>query len=303
MQDETWPALPYESWKDTYATLHMWTQVVGKIALALAPPINHSWAIAMIVTPRGLSTHTLSFGARSLTFEFDFIEHQLLIRVSDSPTRMLALQSHTVAAFHRTLMDLLREIGVPVKIWPMPVEVPAPIRFTEDTVHHTYDPEAAHRFWHVVSQVARVLNDCRCTFVGKASPVHFFWGGFDLAATRFSGRPAPPREGPAFMREAYSHEVISHGFWPGGTTFFGPTVNEPVLYAYAAPEPAGFKDARIQPAEAYYHRDLGEFLLPYEAVRTAADPEAAIRAFVNSTYEQAATLAGWNRAALERRAV
>jgi hypothetical protein len=251
MPDETWPALPYEPWKDTYATLHMWMQVVGKIALALAPPLNHSWAIAMLVTPRGLSTHTLAFGARTLTFEFDFIDHQLLIRVSDSPTRMLALQAQSVAAFYRTLMDLLREIGVSVKIWPMPVEVPAPaIRFTEDSVHHSYDPEAAQRCWRVVSQVARVLNECRSEFVGKCSPVHFFWGGFDLAVTRFSGRPAPPREGPAFMREAYSHEVISHGFWPGGKTFFGPTVPEPVLYGYAAPEPAGFKEARVRPAEA-----------------------------------------------------
>jgi hypothetical protein len=303
MQDEIWPALPYDAWKDTYATLHMWMQVVGKIALALAPPINHSWAIAMMVTPRGLSTHTLASGVRSLTFEFDFIEHQLLLRVSDSPTRMLALQSQSVASFHRTLMDLLREIGIPAKIWPMPVEVPSPIRFNEDTVHHTYDPEAAQRFFRALSQVARVLNDSRCGFVGKASPVHFFWGAFDLASTRFSGRPAPPREGPAFMREAYSHEVISHGFWPGGTTAFGPTVNEPVLYAYAAPEPAGFKDARVKPAEAYYHRDLGEFLLPYEAVRTSSDPDRTIRDFVDSTYEQAATLGGWNRAALERRAV
>lgn len=303
MHAETWPPLPYESWKDTYATLHMWTQVVGKISLALAPPLNHSWAIAMIVTPRGLSTHTLTYGARSLMFEFDFIDHQLHIRVSDSPARVLALQAQSVADFYRTLMELLREIHMPVKIWPMPVEVASPIRFTEDTIHHSYDPEAAHRCWRVLAQTARVLNDCRCTFVGKASPVHFFWGGFDLASTRFSGRKAPPREGPAFMREAYSHEVISHGFWPGGVSAFGPAVLEPVFYAYAAPEPNGLKDARIQPAEAFYHRELGEFLLPYEAVRTSADPDAALRAFVNSTYNQAATLAGWDRAALERRAV
>jgi hypothetical protein len=295
MSDEVWPPLPYDAWKATYATLHMWTQVVGKIALALAPPINHSWAIAMLVTARGLSTHTLTYGARSLTFEFDFIDHYLLIRVSDSPTRTLALGSQSVAGFYQTLMALLREIGVPVKIWPMPVEIANPIRFTEDTVHHTYDPEAAHRCWRVLAQAVRVLSDCRCQFVGKCSPVHFFWGSFDLAVTRFSGRKAPPREGPAFMREAYSHEVISHGFWPGNDM-----LPEPVFYAYAAPEPDGLKTAAIQPAAAYYHRDLGEFLLPYAAVRAAADPDRAIREFVDSTYDRAATLAGWDRQLLER---
>jgi len=295
MTDEMWPALPYNAWKDTYATLHMWTQVIGKVALALAPPLNHSWAVAMIVTPRGLATHTLTYGRRSLTFEFDFLDHHLLARVSDRATRTMPLYPQSVSDFYTAVMRLLHEMGMAVKIWPMPVEIASPIRFTEDTIHHTYDPEAAHRCWRVLTQAARVLNDCRCQFVGKASPVHFFWGGFDLAVTRFSGRTAPPREGPAFMREAYSHEVISHGFWPGNDL-----MPEPVFYAYAAPEPAGLKEAQVRPAAAYYNRDLGEFLLPYEAVRTASDPDRAIRDFVDSTYEQAATLGGWDRPALER---
>jgi hypothetical protein len=293
--NEQWPPLAYEEWKDTYATLHMWTQVVGKIALALAPPLNHSWGIAMLVTPRGLATHTLSYGTRSLTFEFDFIDHHLLARLSDSPTRTLPLGPQSVADFYTAVMRLLHEMGLRVKIWPMPVEIPTPIRFTEDTIHHSYDPEAAHRCWRALTQAARVLNSCRCQFVGKASPVHFFWGSFDLAVTRFSGRKAPPRDGPAFMREAYSHEVISHGFWPGNDM-----MPEPVFYAYAAPEPNGLKEAQVRPAEAYYQRDLGEFLLPYEAVRTAADPDRMLHDFVDSTYEQAATLGGWDRPALEK---
>ena len=296
MSDARWPPLPYDAWKDTYATLHMWTQVVGKVALAHAPRLNHSWAIALQITPRGLATRTLQPGDRSFVIEFDFIDHQLLIRVSDGMIRTLPLSPRTVADFHRDVIGMLREMALPVKIWPMPVEIPSPIRFDQDTVHHSYDPSYANRFWRIVAALEPILTGARCPFVGKCSPVHFFWGSFDLAVTRFSGRPAPPREGPAFMRDAYSHEVISHGFWPGG----GP-VPEPVLYAYAVPEPAGFKEAPVEPREAVYHRDLGEFILPYEAVQRASDPEAAIRAFVDSTYEHAASLAGWDRAALERR--
>jgi hypothetical protein len=295
MHDELWPALPYDAWKDTYATLHMWTQVVGKVALAQAPPMNHSWGIALQVTARGLSTRTLPHGARSFTMEFDFIDHELVIRVSDGTVRTLPLEPQTVADFYVRVMALLDELALPVTIWPMPVEVPSPVRFSEDTVHRSYDPESANRCWRVVAQVERVLGACRCEFVGKCSPVHFFWGAFDLAVTRFSGRPAPPREGPAFMREAYSQEVISHGFWPGG-----PSMPEPVFYAYAVPEPAGFKASAVQPAAAFYHRDMGEFLLPYEAVRTAADPDATLTAFVSSTYARAASLAHWDRASLER---
>ena len=294
MTDELWPALSYEAWKDTYATLHMWTQVVGKAALAQAPPLNHSWASALQVMPRGLSTRTLPHGRRSFTIELDFVDHLLAIRASDGAARTLSLAPRTVADFYREVMGMLREMALPVKIWPVPVEIPSPIRFDEDTVHASYDREAVSRFWRTIVQIERVLSGARCQFVGKCSPVHFFWGAFDLAVTRFSGRPAPRREGPAFMREAYSHEVISHGFWPGGPTL------EPAFYAYAVPSPAGLDAARIQPDAAFYHKEMGEFILPYEALRTAADPDEAIRLFVDSTYQQAATLAGWDRAALER---
>jgi hypothetical protein len=293
--DELWPALPYEAWKDTYATLHMWMQIVGKVALATAPPLNHSWAIALHVRPRGLSTRTLTHGSRSFTIAFDFIDHQLVIHTSDGETRTLRLRPRTVADFYRDLMATLDAMGLTVKIWPMPVEIPSPIRFDQDTVHGSYDPVYANRCWRLLSQIARVLSIAQCEFVGKCSPVHFFWGSFDLAVTRFSGRPAPPRDGPAFVRDAYSHEVISHGFWPGS----GPLL-EPAFYAYAVPEPPGLKNAQVQPEGAYYHRELGEFILPYEEVRRAASPDAAIMAFVDSTYDRAATLAAWNRPALDR---
>jgi hypothetical protein len=295
MSDDRWPALPYEAWQDTYETLHMWTQVVGKIALAQAPPVNHSWAIALQVTARGLATRPLPHGARSFSIEFDFVHHQLAIRASDGAARMLTLAPRSVADFYGDVMATLADMDLPVKIWPMPVEIPSPIRFDEDTVHESYDAAAANRFWRILVQVERVFTEARCGFVGKISPVHFFWGSFDLAVTRFSGRPAPPRDGPAFMRDAYSHEVISHGFWPGS----GPIL-EPAFYAYAVPEPAGLKDASVQPAEAFYDRELGEFVLPYDGVRRGADPDARLRAFVESTYERAATLGGWDRAALER---
>jgi hypothetical protein len=296
MHESEWPPLPYESWKDTYATLHMWSQIVGKIALARMPPVNHSWGVALQPTARGLSTLVLPYGTRSFTIEFDFIDHQLVIRASDGGIRTIALQPQSVADFYAQVMSRLSEMSLPVKIWPVAVEVPSPVRLDEDRVHASYDPDAAHRFWRIVTSVAGVLTEARCDFVGKTSPVHFFWGGFDLAVTRFSGRPAPPREGPAFMREAYSQEVISHGFWPGSGA-----VLEPALYAYAAPEPAGLREAAVRPGAAYYDREMGEFILPYEAVRTAASPAGAVRDFVDSTYAAAATLAGWDRQALERR--
>lgn len=294
MNDEVWPALPYAEWKDTYATLHMWSQIVGKIALAKAPHINHGWAIALQVTARGLATRPLTHSHRSFTMEFDFIDHALVIRTSDGDQRQLALRPMTVADFYRDVMATLDEMGLPVTIWPMAVELPSPIRLDTDTVHRTYDAELANRFWRILVQVERVFTADRCRFVGKCSPVHFFWGAFDLAVTRFSGRPAPPRDGPAFMREAYSHEVISHGFWPGS----GPVL-ELSFYAYAVPEPNGLKQASVRPDAAFYHRELNEFILPYDAVRTAASPDGAIIAFMDSTYEQAATLGNWNRAALE----
>jgi hypothetical protein len=296
MSDELWPALSGEAWTSTYPTLHMWTQVVGKIALTLAPPLNHSWGVAFHVTSRGLSTRPLPHGGRSFTIEFDFIEHKLEIRASDGAVRTLALAPRSVADFYRDLMSTLRDMAIPVKIWPVPVEIlTPPLRFDEDTVHHSYDPVQANRFWRILVQVERVFNMARCEFIGKCSPVHFFWGGFDLAVTRFSGGPAPEREGPAWMREAYSHAVISHGFWPGS----GPVL-EPAFYAYAVPAPPGFSEAPVLPADAFYHRELGEFILPYEAARRAENPDTAIRAFVDSTYAQAANLAGWDRAALEK---
>jgi hypothetical protein len=232
---------------------------------------------------------------RSFSIEFDFIDHQLRIRASDGSTRTLALTPQTVADFYKRVMAALQEMDLPVKIWPMPVEIPSPVRFDEDTSHNTYDSASANTLWQMLLLIDEAFNRSRSRFVGKCSPVHFFWGSFDLAVTRFSGRPAPPRDGPAFMRDAYSHEVISHGFWPGS----GP-IAEPAFYSYAVPEPPGLKIAVVQPTEAYYHEELGEFILPYEAVRRAADPGRVVELFVHSTYERAATLGGWDRAALER---
>jgi hypothetical protein len=295
MPHAAWPPLPYPDWKDTCATLHMWTQVVGKVALATAAPLNHSWGIALQLTPRGLATRTLTHGTRTFVIEFDFVAHRLGISVSDGSHRELALEPMTVADFHRRVMALLSELGLAVRIWTMPVEIEKPIRFEADTIHRHYDREPVERFWTILQSCERVMTASRCPFVGKCSPVHFFWGSFDLAVTRFSGRPAPPREGPAFMREAYSHEVISHGFWPGGEA-----LPEPMFYAYAVPEPAGFRDARVEPADASYRAELGEFVMPYEAVRRADYPATALAAFIETTYERGATLGNWDRAALER---
>ena len=294
MPNERWPPLPYEEWLDTYATLHMWTQVVGKVALARAVPLNHSWAIALQVTARGLATRVLRHGDRTFTMAFDFIDHELVIETADGARQALPLVPKSVADFYAEVMGTLDRMQLPVRIWSTPVEIPAPIPFERDTVHHSYDPELANRFWRIVVEVHRVFTTFRSGYVGKSSPAHFFWGSFDLAVTRFSGRLAPPREGPAFMREAYSHEVISHGFWPGS----GPIL-EPAFYAYAVPEPEGLKTARVLPEAAYYHPELNEFVLPYEAVRTAAAPDEAIAAFVQSTYDRAATLGGWDRRSLE----
>jgi hypothetical protein len=292
---DEWPALPYESWKDTYATLHMWTQIVGKIALARGPRMNHSWGIALKPTARGLRTAMLPDGDRMFDIEFDLLEHRLVVTTSDGEGRSLDLRPMSVAAFYRELLDLLSGLSIAVSIWTMPVEIANPIRFTEDEVHRSYDRESVGRFRRIIALVAPVLENARCPFIGKCSPVHFFWGAFDLAVTRFSGRRAPDRSGPAFMREAYSHEVISHGFWPGGDP-----LPEPCFYAYAVPEPAGLKELRISPDAAYYHAELGEFILPYDAVRIAPSPSRAITDFIDSTYSAAATLGRWDRAALER---
>lgn len=295
--DTCWPALPYDEWKDTRATLHLWTQVVGKIALALAPPLNHCWGVALRVNARGLTTRPLPYGERSFAIQFDFIDHRLVVGASDGATRSLALRPRSVADFHRELLQTLADMQLAVTIHPLSTELPQPIRLDRDTRHRSYDPVYANRFWRILVQVERVFTESQCSFVGKSSPVNFFWGSFDVAVTRFSGRRAPPRNGPAFEREAYSHEVISHGFWPGS----GPLL-QPAFYAYAAPEPAGLKEAKVRPEAAYYHRELGEFILPYDAVRQAEAPDAMIHAFIRSTYEHAADLAHWDRGALERQA-
>ena len=295
MSRDAWPALPYDAWKDTYATLHMWTQMVGKVALARAAPLNHCWSSALLLTSRGLRTRLLSHGSRTFTLTFDFLDHELLIETSDNVRRTLPLAPRSVAVFYRELMSTLDTMDLRVPIWPVPVELASPVPFAEDIEHQSYDREYVERWWRILVQVHQVFTHSRASFIGKCSPVHFFWGSFDLAVTRFSGRPAPPREGPAFAQDAYSHEVISHGFWPGTAPGM-----EAAFYAYAVPEPQGFSAASALPDGAFYHPDLKEFILPYEAVRTAASPEAAIAAFVDSTYAHGATLAGWDRAALEK---
>jgi hypothetical protein len=296
---ERWPPLPLDGWRDTYATLHMWTQIVGKVCLALMPPVNHFWNITFQISARGLVTPAMPIDHRALTIVFDFIDHQLVMQCSDGGSVRIPLEPRTVAEFYRLVMDALHRLGVDVRIWPMPVEVPGPIRFDRDDVHRSYDPKAARAFWQILVGIKPILERFRCEFIGKCSPVHFFWGSFDVAVTRFSGRRAPERPGAdATTREAYSHEVISHGFWPGGGA-----VEEPAFYAYAAPEPAGLKDAALRPAAAFYSRDFNEFILPYEAVRTAPSPADDLTAFLSSTYEAAATLGGWNRADLERKAL
>jgi hypothetical protein len=292
-----WPALELENWRDTCATLHMWTQMVGKTRLALAPPQNHWWHTTLYVTARGLGTGPMPYGSRTLDAEFDFVEHRLVLRTGDGAAQVIALEPRSVAQFYRIYLAALEALDVHVKLWPMPVEVEGPIRFPDDDVHSSYDPDYANRFWRILTQADDVLRRFRAPYLGKCSPVHFFWGSFDLAVTRFSGQRAPARAGAdPITREAYSHEVISHGFWPGSGA-----IRQPAFYAYAAPEPAGFKDAAVRPAAAYYSKDLSEFLLPYEAVRTAASPEKELTEFLDSTYDRAAALAKWNRADLERK--
>ncbi|HEX8708146.1 MAG TPA: DUF5996 family protein [Pyrinomonadaceae bacterium] len=293
---ESWPALPLEEWKDTYATLHMWTQVVGKVRLALTPLQNHWWNVPLYVTPRGLSTSAIHYGQRAFEINFDFIAHQLLISCSDGSSRTLALAPRSVADFYREVMAALAELGIEVSIWPVPVELENPVPFEQDHEHASYDPVYANRFWRILVQSDKVFKEFQARFTGKVSPVHFFWGSFDLAVTRFSGRPAPEREGAdPITREAYSHEVISHGFWPGGGAF--PAA---AFYSYTAPEPAGLDRQPVRPRGAFYSAEMKEFLLPYDEVRRADSPEQALLEFLQSTYEAGADLAGWERAALER---
>ncbi len=298
---DVWPSLPLEAWQDTYATLHMWTQIVGKIRLAQTPWLNHSWHVTFEVTPCGLRTPPIPHGTRTFQIEFDFIHHQLVIRTSDGALRLIALRPRTVADFYGEIMTTLRELRVPVRIHTRPNEVEAPIPFEQDHAHASYDADSAHRLWHILLQADRVLKTFRARYVGKSSPVHFFWGSFDLAVTRFSGRPAPPHPGGVpnlpdwITREAYSHEVSSAGFWPGGGA-----VPYPVFYAYAYPEPPGFKSARVRPEGAFYSDAMREFFLPYDQVRQAESPDDLLLEFLQSTYEATATLGGWDRQALER---
>jgi hypothetical protein len=294
-----WPELPYAEWHETAATLQLWTQVVGKIRLALTPWINHGWHVPLYVTARGLGTSAIPAGGELLEIEFDFIGHRLITRTSQGEERALALRPQSVADFYARMLDLMSDIGVAVTINEMPNEVPDPIPFSQDRTHAAYDAEAAHRFWRALIQVDRVFKVFRSGFLGKVSPVHFFWGSFDLAVTRFSGRTAPPHPGgvpglpDAVTREAYSHEVSSAGFWPGNQAF-----PHAAIYSYAYPEPAGFRDRPV-PAGARFEAALGEFILPYEEVRTAQDPDALLLDFLAATYAAAADTGGWDRAALE----
>jgi hypothetical protein len=297
---DLWPELPYAGWKDTLATLHMWTQIVGKVRMTLTPPVNHWWHVPLYVCARGLTTSAIPHGVRTFEIDFDFIDHHLVVRTCEGEVRTLELRPRTVADFYAELMRVLDNLGLTVRIRTTPQEVADPIPFEQDTVHAAYDPEAAHRFWRALAQADRVLREFRARYLGKSSPVHFFWGSFDLAVTRFCGWTAPVHPGApgvadAVTREAYSHEVSSAGFWPGSDAF-----PHAAFYAYHYPAPDGFSAATARPDEAYFSTELGEWLLPYDAVRTAADPDAMLMDFLQSTYAAGADLAGWDRAALER---
>lgn len=299
-RNTAWPELPFAKWQATAETLHLWTQIVGKVRLKLTPWINHSWHVTLYLTARGLTTSPIPYGLHTFELRFDFIDHHLRILKSDGGQRKIPLRPQTVAAFHHEVMGALAELELPVKIDLVPNELTDPIPFDRDETHRAYDPEYANRFWRVLVQSERVFTRFRARFCGKCSPVHFFWGSFDLAVTRFSGRPAPPHPGgvphlsDAVAREAYAKEVSSLGFWPGNAA--SPT---PLYYSYAYPEPAGFAEAQVGPNEASYLAQLHEFILPYEAVRTAADPDAALLEFAQSTYDAASSLGQWDREALE----
>lgn len=297
---ETWPSLPLDAWSDTYATLHLWTQIVGKIRLAQTPWTNHSWHVTLYVTPRGLSTGSIPYGTRAFQIDFDLVGHEIKIQCDNGAIGGFPLAPQSVAVFYRRLREEMKKLGLEVKIHAKPNEVVSPIPFERDTIHASYDAQYAHRFWRVLLQSDRIFKDFRARFVGKCSPVHFFWGAPDLAVTRFSGRLAPPHPGGVpnlpdkVAREAYSHEVSSCGFWPGG----GP-VAYPAYYSYAYPEPERFAEAAIKPASAFYSPDLREFILPYDEVRNARSPEDTLLDFLQTTYEAAAELAHWDRASLE----
>ncbi len=295
---ESWPALPLEAWQDTRDTLHMWTQIVGKVRLALSPLINHWWQVPLYVTARGLSTSAIPYRDGIFEVEFDFLSHNLIIRTREGLSRSIPLEPRSVADFYKEFMAALRSLGIDVKIWRMPVEIPNPIAFDQDVQHASYDPEYASRFWRILVLVDTIFQEFRSGFIGKNSPVHFFWGSFDLAVTRFSGKRAPKREGAdSITREAYSHEVISAGFWPGGGD-----IKDAAFYAYAAPEPAGYAQAAVRPSKAFYHPQMKEFFLMYDDVRLDPSPRSALLDFLQSTYDAGANLAKWDRTELERTA-
>jgi len=293
---ESWPALPLEAWQETRDTLHMWTQIVGKVRLALSPHVNHWWEVPLYISARGLTTSTIPYKRGVFEVEFDFVDHDLIIRTSDGTGQVIPLVPRSVAEFYKEFLSALGSLGIEVKIWHMPVEVPNPIAFDQDTGHASYDREYARRFWRILLVMDSIFAEFRGEFLGKNSPVHFFWGSFDLAVTRFSGRRAPPREGAdRITREAYSHEVISAGFWPGGGDIKGAA-----FYAYAAPEPAGYGEAKVRPEKAFYHPQMKEFFLMYDDVRLETSPKNALLEFLQSTYEAGANLGKWDRKVLER---
>jgi hypothetical protein len=299
--NDAWPKLEFNEWQDTCATLHLWTQVVGKIRLKLAPMVNHWWQVTLYVTARGLTTSAMPYRQLYLQIDFDFLDHQLVLRTSDGREERVALAPRPVADFYAEVMGRLRALGIDIHIWTMPSELEGAIPFDQDRQHAAYDADAAQRFWRQLVQADRVLNKFRSPFLGKCSPVHFFWGSFDMAVTRFSGRTAPPMTrgapnvGAWVMREAYSHEVSSCGFWPGNGGF-----GRAAFYSYAYPEPDGFSTAPVRPAAAYYDKGLSQFILPYDAVRMADNPDETLLAFLQATYEACANRAGWDRKALER---
>jgi|SRR5271157_1137830 len=298
---EAWPSLPLEAWSDTYATLHLWTQIVGKVRLAQSPWLNHSWHVTLYVTARGLTTSPIPYGTRVFQIDFDFIDHRLTVQTSDGGIGALALEPQSVAVFYRRLMEEMEKLNLHVNIYRLPNEVAEPIRFDQDETHRAYDREYAHRFWQILVQADRVFKQFRARFIGKCSPVHFFWGAPDLAVTRFSGREAPQHPGgipnlPDWVtREAYSHEVSSCGFWAGGSA-----ISYPAFYSYAYPEPAGFAEAPVKPDAAFYSRDFREFILAYDVVRQSESPDDTLLDFLQTTYEAAANLAKWDRTLLER---
>lgn len=296
-----WPALPLGDWADTCATLHLWTQVIGKIRLAHAPMINHWWQVPLYVTCRGLTTSPIPYGARRFQIDFDFIDHCLNIQTSDGAVERMSLGPRSVADFYGDVTARLRALGLETRIWTMPVEIDGAIPFDQEHDHRSYDPDPVNRFWRILLQVDRVFTAFRSRFLGKVSPVHFFWGSFDLAITRFSGRTAPklhsnsPNVAPSVMQEAYSHEVSSCGFWPGNGGF-----GRPAFFSYAYPEPQDFAHASVRPDATYYDEELGQFILPYDAVRQAESPDACLLDYLHSTYGAAADLGHWDRVALER---